>query len=135
MPSLNVARLEDIPWREVKPQRHGDRRVAVHNRLLFNVPGRRVLYTRYDPGLVIERHTHAGDEVIFILEGEAQFGDRHCRPGDCLFLEKGATIGPTIAGDQGTVLFEVFIDGYAATPVDDAEFQRLLAARGTMPLS
>ena len=57
---------------------HGDRRASVHIKFLEWTPERFVAYTRYDPGLVLERHGHSSDHLVFVLEGELTVGDRVC---------------------------------------------------------
>lgn len=129
-----VIRLLDAlpPTVEVRPQMHGGRRAAVHIRVVEDTPDLRVLYTRYDPGLVVERHSHAGDEVIHVLEGAVVIGDVPCPAGATIVLRKGTPFGPLVAGEEGTVLFEVFIGrgASATTPEDPAGFRELLKSRG-----
>ena len=132
MSGLTIENLDDIPWQEVRPQMQGGKRVAVHIRQIQRTPDRVVLYTRYDPGLVLERHSHTGDEVIHILEGDLLVGDVPCLPGSTIILEKGTPFGPLIAGKQGTTILEVFIgpNGTGVTPTDSEGFKRLLDAKG-----
>ena len=132
MSGLTIEHLDGIPWREVRPQMQGGKRVAVHIKQIQRTPERVVLYTRYDPGLVLERHSHTGDEVIYILEGDLLVGDVPCRPGSTIILEKGTSFGPLIAGEQGTTILEVFIgpNGTGLTPTDPEGFQRLLDEKG-----
>ncbi len=115
---------------EVRPQLHGDRRVAGHLRIIEESPERVVVYTRYDPGLVIERHSHLSNEVVFVIEGELRVDDRICPAGTTIVLERGTPFGPLVAGPEGTVLFEVF-DGETGHVSEDVEgFRRLIEARG-----
>ena len=60
MSGLTIEHLGDIPWQEARPQMQGGKRVAVHIKQIQRTPERVVLYTRYDPGLVLERHSHVG---------------------------------------------------------------------------
>ena len=41
----------------------------------ISAPGREVLQTRveFDPGYVAPRHTHFGEEIIYVLEGELEY--------------------------------------------------------------
>lgn len=117
-------------WIEVRPQLHeGTRRVAGHLRIIERSPERVVAYTRYDPGLVIEKHSHFANEVIFVLEGELFLDERRCLPGTTVVLERGTPIGPIIAGPEGAVLFECF-DGETGHVSEDYEgFLRILEER------
>ena len=116
---------------EVRPQLHrGGRRVAGHLKIIERSSDRVVVYTRYDPGLVIEKHSHLANEVLYVLEGELIVGDRVCPAGTTLVLEKGTPFGPLTAGSEGTVLFETF-DGETGHVSEDYEgFLRILESRG-----
>ncbi len=63
----------------------------------LSAPGREVIQVRvdFDPGYVSPRHTHPGEEIIYVLEGTLQYGiagqpPRTVRPGDVLFVPAGA---------------------------------------------
>src|SRR6266550_8921295 len=63
----------------------------------LSVPGREVIQVRvdFDPGYVAPRHTHFGEEVIYILEGTLEYQiegqpTRTVKPGDVLFVPAGA---------------------------------------------
>ena len=81
MAELVFRHLDDVPWREVKAQMHGDRRVAVNLKFLETHPNRTVIYTSYDPDLVLERHGHSSDHVIFIPRVPSASAARSARPG------------------------------------------------------
>jgi quercetin dioxygenase-like cupin family protein len=61
----------------------------------LSAPGREVVQVRvdFDPGYVAPRHTHFGEEIIYVIEGtlEYQIGDKTVtvRPGDVLFVPAG----------------------------------------------
>lgn len=130
MAGLRITTPEQGQWMEVRPQLHGDRRVAGHLKIIERSPERVVVYTRYDPGLVIEKHSHLANEVIFVIEGELIIDGRVCPAGTSLVLEKGTPFGPVVAGPQGTVLFECF-DGETGHISEDYEgFLRIIEERG-----
>jgi hypothetical protein len=130
MAALRITGRDDGEWMEVRPQIHaGDRRVAGHLKIIERSPERVVVYTRYDPGLVIEKHSHLANEVLFVVEGELIVDERVCPAGTTLVLEKGTPFGPLMAGPEGTVLFETF-DGETGHISEDYEgFLRILAER------
>jgi hypothetical protein len=130
MPELVFRHLDDVPWREVKAQMHGDQRVGVHLKFMETSPRRTVIYTRYDPGLVIEEHGHSSDHVIFILKGSLMVGETDCRPGTMVLLEHGATFGPLVAGPEGTELIEFYTGDVTPVPADKDAFHALLESRG-----
>jgi ChrR-like protein with cupin domain len=115
---------------EVRPQLCAGRRSAGHLRIIERSPGRVVVHTRYDPGLLIERHSHLADEVILVLEGELYVDQRRCGAGTVLVLERGAPFGPVTAGERGAVIFEVFSGEPGHVSLDPAGFARLLEQRG-----
>ena len=61
----------------------------------LSVPGREVVQVRvdFDPGYVAPRHTHPGEEIIYVLEGtlEYQIDGKSvtAKPGDVLFVPAG----------------------------------------------
>ena len=92
MPELRITRVDDIPWREVKTQAHGDRRVSVWEKYLEWSPTLMVLYARYDAGMLVERHGHRSDHIVYVLDGEIRVGDEVCTSGTNLVLEEGADV-------------------------------------------
>jgi quercetin dioxygenase-like cupin family protein len=64
----------------------------------LSIPGREVVQTivELDPGVTSARHTHPGEEIIYVLEGaplEYQVEGRPpvtLKPGDVLFIPAGA---------------------------------------------
>jgi len=50
---------------------------------------------QFDPGYVSPRHTHPGEEIIYVLEGTLEYQiegqpARTVKPGDVLFVPAGA---------------------------------------------
>jgi hypothetical protein len=134
MASLRFVHIDDLPAREVKAQQQGDRRAAITLRFLEQSPERVFIHTRYDPGIVVERHGHRSDHAIFILDGSVKIGDVECTPGMLVVLEQGAEFGPLVAGPQGTELLEFYAGDPAPVPSDPAGFARLLSERGITPV-
>lgn len=134
MAELKITRIDDAPWQEVKAQQHGDRRVSIHEKYLEWTPDLMVLYARYDPGMLVERHGHRSDHIVYVIEGEITVGDVACGPGTNIVLEHGAVFGPIEAGPQGALLLEVMMGDPRAVPADPDGFERLLAERGIVAL-
>jgi quercetin dioxygenase-like cupin family protein len=134
MAELRIAHLEDVEWQEVKAQLHGDRRVSVWEKYLDWTPELLVLYARYDPGMLTERHGHMSDHIVYVLEGEITVGVEHCGVGTSIVLEKGAVFGPIEAGPRGALLLEIMMGDPRAVPADPDGFAALLATRGVTPL-
>ncbi|MGH7893387.1 MAG: hypothetical protein ACREQL_01905 [Candidatus Binatia bacterium] len=119
-----------MPWQEVLAQRHGKRRVSVHEKFLEWNEQRMVVLGRYDPHVVVERHGHKSDHLVYVLEGGLMVGDRQCPAGTLIVLEVGATFGPLVAGDGGALLFETWAGDPGPVPADKAEYHALLRVRG-----
>ena len=81
----------------VRAQQAGTRRIDLQRHDL-SVPGREVVQTivELDPGVTSSRHTHPGEEIVYVLEGaplEYQVEGRPTvtlKPGDVLFIPAGA---------------------------------------------
>src|SRR5581483_4080922 len=118
MPELRITHVDDVEWQEVKAQLHGDRRVSVWEKYLELTPDLMVLYARYDPGMLIERHGHRSAHIVYVLAGEITVGDVECRPGSNLVLELGAAFGPIEAGPEGALLLEIMMGDPRSVPDD-----------------
>ena len=92
------------------------------------------LYARYDPHMVVERHSHRSHHIVFVLEGEITVGDVCCTAGMHITLEHGAVFGPIVAGPDGAILYEIMMGDPRAVPADREGFERLCAERGVEPL-
>ena len=62
----------------------------------LSAPGREVVQVRvdFDPGYVAPRHTHPGEEIIYVLEGTLEYQiegqpPATVKPGDVLFVPAG----------------------------------------------
>ena len=133
-PRLSFVHVDEVPWTEVIAQLHGERRVSVHEKFLEWTTDRMVVLGRYDPHVVIERHGHRSDHLVYVLEGELRVGDRVCPPGTLVVLEVGAQFGPLIAGDAGALLFEVWTGDPRPVPADKEEYHALLREKGIVRL-
>lgn len=134
MPEPKFRHIDDVDWREVRAQRHGDRHVAARLKFMEMSPHCTVIYTQYDPGMTLEAHGHASDHVIFITKGSLMIGDTKCTPGMTVVLEHGATFGPLVAGPEGTELIEFYTGDPSPAPTDPEGFRALLAERGIVQL-
>ena len=79
-----VAQAQPVGTKRTELQRHD-----------LSAPGREVIQVRidFDPGYVAPRHTHPGEEIIYVLEGtlEYEIGGKSVtvKPGDVLFVPAG----------------------------------------------
>jgi hypothetical protein len=134
-PTIRFYDAKATPSREVVPQQHGDRRVAVHIAIMEWTPERMVAYTRYDPGLILPRHRHASDSLVYILDGEVTIDGRRCPPGTQIVLPKDAPIGPLVAGPEGCTFLESYAGEVTATDLDVADYEKMLGERGITRLN
>ena len=78
----------------------------------LSVPGREVIQTRveFEPGYAFPRHTHPGEEIIYVLEGSLEYQVEGkppvtLRAGDVLFVPAGTVHAATNVGSgNGTEL-------------------------------
>jgi len=129
-PRLAFVHIDDVPWREVIAQMHGATRVSVHEKFLEWTAQQMVVLGRYDPHVVIERHGHKSNHLVYVLEGNLMVGEHHCPAGTLIVLEVGASFGPLIAGDAGALLFEVWMGDPAPVPANKEQYYALLRERG-----
>jgi quercetin dioxygenase-like cupin family protein len=94
----------------VRAQQAGTKRKDLQRHDL-STPGREVVQVRvdFDPGYVAPRHTHPGEEIIYVLEGtlEYQIDGRPVivRPGDVLFVPAGTIHSvKNVGSDNGAEL-------------------------------
>lgn len=76
-------------------QQTGSKRTDLQRHDL-SAPGREVIQVRvdFDPGYVSPKHTHPGEEIIYILEGTLEYEiagkpPARVKPGDVLFVPAG----------------------------------------------
>ena len=79
----------------VQAQQAGSKRTELQRHDL-SVPGREVVQVRvdFDPGYVSPRHTHPGEEIVYVLEGSLEYQVEGKPPvtlhaGDVLFIPAG----------------------------------------------
>jgi quercetin dioxygenase-like cupin family protein len=77
-------------------QQQGVRRTSLQRHDL-SVPGREVIQVRVDiaPGVVVPRHSHPGEEIVYAIEGSLEYRVEGrppvaLRSGDVLFIPAGA---------------------------------------------
>jgi hypothetical protein len=131
---LRISHVDDIEWTEVRVETDGTRRRSVWNRFIEMSPERSVMYTRYDPGFVLARHSHVSTEVIFVVEGDMMVGDHHCPKGTCIVLDAGTMFGPIVAGEEGVHIFEMFPGTFKRQDADLEEWEAILKERGITSL-
>jgi quercetin dioxygenase-like cupin family protein len=83
--ALRVAQAQQAGTKRTDLQRHD-----------LSAPGREVVQVRvdFDPGYVAPRHTHPGEEIIYVIEGSLEYEIdgtlAKVKAGDVLFVPAGA---------------------------------------------
>jgi quercetin dioxygenase-like cupin family protein len=87
-------------------QRSGVNRIELQRHDL-STPGREVVQVRVElaPGISFPRHTHPGEEVVFVLEGSLEYHVGNNAPvtlraGDVFFIPAGAAHTARNVGNQ-----------------------------------
>ena len=94
---LHVAWAQQAGTRRIDLQRHD-----------LSVPGREVVQTivELDPGVTSSRHTHPGEEIVYVLEGAPLEYQVEGKPsvtlkrGDVLFIPAGAVHAAKNVGNR-----------------------------------
>ena len=139
-PRLAIVHDEAVPFTEVIAQDHTvagvvERR-SVHEKFLEWNGQRMVVIGRYDPGIILERHGHSSDHLIYVLEGVLRVGEYECPPQTLIVLEEGASFGPLFADTTvGCLLFETWLDDVTPLPADKPGYHALLASRDIVRLA
>jgi quercetin dioxygenase-like cupin family protein len=84
----------------------------------LSAPGREVVQVRvdFDPGYVSPRHTHPGEELIYVLEGTLEYEIEgqpraRVRPGDVLFVPAGRVhAAKNVGNDNGAELATYIVE-------------------------
>ena len=89
------------PWRERRP--------GVHWKVLWEEGDRRAVLMRYDPGAVIPRHRHLGDEQIFVLVGSVADDTGVCTQGNYARRPPGCV--HTVRSPEGALVLAIMSGG------------------------
>jgi len=92
------------------------------------------LYAKWDPGMMIHKHGHNSEHILYVISGTMTCGDVECTPGMHITLEQGATFGPFVAGPDGVELFEVMMGDPRSFPGDTPGFEKLLKEKNAKRL-
>jgi quercetin dioxygenase-like cupin family protein len=105
--SLPVARAQQAGIKRTDLQRHD-----------LSVPGREAVQVRVDidPGVAFGRHTHPGEEIIYVLDGSLEYDIEGKPPmtlkaGEVLFIPAGTihaakNVGSVTASELATYIVE-----------------------------
>ena len=74
LPASLYVTAAERPWVERRP--------GVHWKVRWEDGDRKAVLMRYEPGAIIPRHRHLGDEQIFVLEGSVSDDAGTCTAGN-----------------------------------------------------
>lgn len=133
-PEVRFRHASEEKWHEVRALQKGDQKMSVYEKWLEFTPKLLSLYAKWDPGMMIHKHGHNSDHILFVLEGEMTCGDVRCTKGMHITLEQGASFGPFIAGPDGVELFEIMMGDPRSWAADSEGFEKLLEEKGVVKL-
>ena len=126
--------MDEEKFQEVRALEQDGRRMSVWEKWLEFTPNFLCLYAKWDPGMMIHKHGHNSEHIVYVLSGSMTCGDVECTPGMHITLEQGAAFGPFVAGPEGVELFEVMMGDPRSFPADTEGFEKLLAEKGAKRL-
>jgi quercetin dioxygenase-like cupin family protein len=109
MSEIHTRRGESVSWEENRTG-GGAERWGVRTKPYFEPAevGMMLRVVEYAPQYVVEPHSHAAAEVIYILKGEVSIGEDRFGPGDAVHIEPNTVYGPLRAGPQGVRFLLMF---------------------------
>ena len=134
MPEVKFRHMDDEKWQPVRAIELPTGPAYVREKWLEFSDKCLSLYAKWDPGMMIHKHGHNSEHVVFVLSGSMTCGDVECKAGMHITLEQGAAFGPFVAGPEGVELFEVMMGDPRSFPADTEGFEKLLAEMGARRL-
>ncbi len=133
-PQVKFRHLDEEKWCEVRAVELPTGRAVVREKWLEFSDKCLSLVASWDPGMMIHKHGHNSEHVLYVMKGSMTCGDVECTPGMHITLEQGASFGPFTAGPEGVELFEVMMGDPRSFPADPEGFDALLKERGAKRL-
>ena len=121
MGAIQARRGDNISWEENRTS-DGDGQAArwgVRTKPYFEPAevGMMLRVVEYAPGWVVEAHSHAASEIVYVLDGEVSVGEDRFGPGDAIHIEPNTVYGPLRAGPQGVRFVLLFTGAPGMTSV------------------
>ena len=127
--------MDDIGWTVVQRQRNADGTVsAVREKWPIIRPDFLSAYVHYEPGMVVRRHGHRSNHVVFVLGGGAWIGGVWSTAGTHVHVPLGAAFGPIVAGPEGVTCWELSFGEFGGWGDQPELYEREIAQRGITPL-
>jgi len=127
--------VDDIDWTPVQAQRNADGSTSVvREKWPIMRPDRLSAYVRYEPGMVVRRHGHRSNHIVFVLDGGGWIAGAWCTAGTHVHVPLGAMFGPLVAGPDGVTCWELSFGEFGGWSDETQSYEREIAARGVTPL-
>ena len=127
--------IDDIDWTEVQRQQNADGSVSVvREKWPIIRPDFLSAHVHYEPNMVVRRHGHRSNHVVFVLGGSGWIGTEPCEPGTHIHVPLGSAFGPIIAGPQGLTCWELSFGEFGGWGDQPELYANEIAARGITPL-
>lgn len=127
--------VDDVDWTEVQRQRNADGTVAVaREKWPIMRPDFLSAHVRYEPGMVVRRHGHRSNHIVFILDGGAWIGGQWCGARTHFHVPLGAAFGPLVAGPGGVTCWELSFGEFGGWGDQPELYEREIELRGITPL-
>lgn len=134
-PSPVFWHVDDIDWTEVQRQQNADGSVSVvREKWPIIRPDFLSAFVHYESGMVVRRHGHRSNHVVFVLDGSGWIGDEPCQPGTHIHVPLGSAFGPIIAGPQGLTCWELSFGEFGGWGDQPELYAEAIAKRGITPL-
>lgn len=127
--------LDDIDWTPVQRQQNSDGSVSVvREKWPIIRPDFLSAHVHYEPGMVVRRHGHRSNHVVFVLDGGGWIGTEPCEPGTHIHVPLGSAFGPIIAGPKGLTCWELSFGEFGGWGDQPELYANEIATRGITPL-
>ena len=127
--------LDDIDWTPVQRQRNADgSESVVREKWPIIRLGFLSAHVFYEPGMVVRRHGHRSNHIVFVLGGDGWIGSEPVGPGMHIHVPLGAAFGPIVAGPAGLICWELSFGEFGGWGDQPELYEREIAARGVSPL-
>ena len=127
--------VDDIGWTEVQRQQNADGSVSVvREKWPIIRPDFLSAHVHYEAGMVVRRHGHRSNHVVFVLGGSGWIGTEPCEPGTHIHVPLGSAFGPIIAGPQGLTCWELSFGEFGGWGDQPELYANEIAERGITPL-
>jgi hypothetical protein len=127
--------VDDIDWTEVQRQRNADGTISVvREKWPVMRPDFLSAFVHYEPGMVVRRHGHRSNHIVFLLDGGAWIGGEWCPANTHIEVPLGASFGPIVAGPEGVTCWELSFGDFGGWGDHPELYEREIAERGITPL-